>query len=443
MGDSVYDLAQMVDPNNPDYIYGENPLSFGLQALIVDEMHDTNWAMFTIIKVLLACNERCIFFGVGDSDQVIHKENGADACFMRADFFKCEIGEPKPFELTETFRFGEAISKPLSKQYAKPYLTHAASVVRTQVRIKRVDSAVDLFAVIHETLGYKSTHSLPRATTQVAVLLRNPSAATAVELEHALLERDVGYATEGFVTFLERPEVLFVRMILSAAVGQLDHYSSYIFSSAKEATSQFISGGQAYLPEIGIQAPVLTEVNLTSVGQKNFFTHILPAMVRCTQNSDAKNRVAAAMKLAQTDKISQLPDAIKTLGISQLAKRVFVKKESIDAAEESLRGLVIAANRYSTITQFLDAMIKFDYKRLRSKAISKRIRLSTIEDAKGLEFDHAIIPSMNKNSFDGLHNEDRNLFYVAASRAKFILTLAHDKTSQSSYLDYFRIEENF
>jgi DNA helicase-2/ATP-dependent DNA helicase PcrA len=49
------------------------------------------------------------------------------------------------------------------------------------------------------------------------------------------------------------------------------------------------------------------------------------------------------------------------------------------------------------------------------------MRLTTIDAAKGLEFDHVIIPDVNAREFDGASGDERNLFSVAASRARYML----------------------
>jgi DNA helicase II / ATP-dependent DNA helicase PcrA len=57
-----------------------------------------------------------------------------------------------------------------------------------------------------------------------------------------------------------------------------------------------------------------------------------------------------------------------------------------------------------------------------------RVKLSTIEAAMGLDFD------LNAGNFDGDSGDERNLFYVAASRAKVRLTFLHSPGIPSSFL---------
>ncbi|WP_367280001.1 3'-5' exonuclease [Hydrogenophaga sp.] len=66
-----------------------------------------------------------------------------------------------------------------------------------------------------------------------------------------------------------------------------------------------------------------------------------------------------------------------------------------------------------------------------------RIVLSTIQAAKGLEFDHVIIPDVNADTFDGSDPDEKNLFYVATSRACNLLTITHRRNAPSRYLTCF------
>ena len=92
-GDACYDLARALSGEDGLPTGEHSPLALGLALIVVDEMHDTNRAMFTVLKALLQHNLRAAFVGVGDRDQVIHSQAGAEAGFMR-EHFEQEIGLP-------------------------------------------------------------------------------------------------------------------------------------------------------------------------------------------------------------------------------------------------------------------------------------------------------------------------------------------------------------
>jgi len=70
----------------------------------------------------------------------------------------------------------------------------------------------------------------------------------------------------------------------------------------------------------------------------------------------------------------------------------------------------------------------------RSQRASERVVLSSIEAAKGLEFDHVLIPHLSKGEFGDGTAENRNLLYVAMTRAKRRLTITFDPQRPSRFL---------
>jgi DNA helicase-2/ATP-dependent DNA helicase PcrA len=65
---------------------------------------------------------------------------------------------------------------------------------------------------------------------------------------------------------------------------------------------------------------------------------------------------------------------------------------------------------------------------------SERVVLSSIEAAKGLEFDHVLIPHLTHGEFGDGSAENRNLLYVAMTRARRRLTLTFDPRRPSRFL---------
>jgi DNA helicase-2/ATP-dependent DNA helicase PcrA len=68
---------------------------------------------------------------------------------------------------------------------------------------------------------------------------------------------------------------------------------------------------------------------------------------------------------------------------------------------------------------------------------SEGVRVITIHQSKGLEFDHVFVPGMVDGRFpmwraieDDDTEEDRRVFYVAVTRAKQTLTLSHYSRDQ-------------
>ena len=122
-GDATYDLARLVGMAGVSE--HEPPLAQGLGLVLVDEMHDTNRAMFEVLKAVLRANPRTSFVGVGDRDQVIHTQAGAEASFLGADF-RAEIAVPQRLPLTTSYRFGAGLAASVGALVRKPYAADAA-----------------------------------------------------------------------------------------------------------------------------------------------------------------------------------------------------------------------------------------------------------------------------------------------------------------------------
>lgn len=427
LGDATYDLARLLMSDDPPFSWEDHPLRVGAELVVFDEMHDCNWAIFTVLKKLLEVNDGCRFLGVGDRDQVIHAKDGADSYFMK-DGFDVEIGEPKRLPLTMTHRFGESLASRLGKFANKAYV---ASNSRTSaVDIRQANTAEDVLQVVEgaarNRLGLDEDSSLQ----DLVVLLRHPG--DAVELEHFLIVRNLPYETIGFKSFLERPEVLFLRMLLAVAVDLQAKFRTETLQAAKRATWHFAGG--VSLIKAGDASQ--TEQAIDNATEENFRSFMLPDLLRETGRG-VSERIIAAIEMASTNEVRDLAAVVASLRISELARSVFVRTSDVEEVESSIAGLLNVAKRYSSIDSLLNALLQYDYSANALSHKQSRIVLSTIEASKGLEFDHVIVPNLNTGSFDGGGSDERNLFYVAASRARNLLTLTYVNGRASSLLTSF------
>ena len=432
-GDATYDLARLLAADDPSFTHESHPLRLGLQAVVLDEMHDTHWAMFTVLKALLERNDGAVFLGLGDADQVVHAGIGADADLMGVGF-RTYLGAFESLPLTETYRFGPAIAQPLGLHAGKPYPSHAGLV--SQLTVRATTSVADVLGAVWDAMRAPSLSS----KAQVAVLLRHPSAA--VTLEHALRSQATPYETVGFTTYLERPEVLYARVLLGLAVGLPEKFSADMAERAKRASWAFLS---AHSTE-GAEAQAAVASQVEAAHPANFFDFMLPdalalndtRVLRFGIDAAVQKQIGEALALASGDQIADLPRIFRLLDLGRTARRVLVREQDALDVEASMAGLVQAAQGYASISSFLASLMAHDYAARTSQARGDRIRLSTIEDAKGLEFEQVVIPDVNVRSFDGSARDERNLFYVAVSRAKQGLTITHQEAAPSAYLRYFR-----
>lgn len=424
-GDATYDMARWLLSENPPWSWDKHPLDLGIEAVVLDEMHDCGWAIFTVIRALMKLNPEATFLGVGDKDQVIHAKNGADSYFMGPNLSR-ELGEITSFPLTVTRRFGKYIARPLGAFANKEY---------------NFDPEITSDAIQHLAEGPKANADLIVQLIQqhnvdsnsigddFAVLLRHPG--MSVGIEHELLLKGMTYQTVGFRPFLQRPEITFVRMLLAIAV---DHQSKFIppaLLEAKQTVWEFMSSN---LPVL--DALEATDRAIKSATEENFRQYVFPALLGEAEQ-EVQDSIHAAMEIAASNDPLKIKDIIEVLDFNRFGQKIYVSEADFEEVRYALDALGKVANEYTSIDTFLGAMNAFDHTLRKPSAAHRQIRLSTIEDAKGLEFRIVFIPDCNKKSFDSGTQDERNLFYVAASRAKEALVIGHAKDAGSSYLKYF------
>lgn len=424
-GDPTYDMARQLLSDDPPWPWDNHPLALNLQAIVLDEMHDTGWAIFTVLRHLLERNPQALFMGVGDRDQVIHGKHGADAYFMGPDLDR-EIGPVDRYPLTKTYRFDDSVAQPLASFARKKY--QSANTNKTLVSLAPAADGQDNAGLIRQLIGRHGAGSAG-GPADFAVLLRHPG--RSVGMEHSLLLSSTPYQTVGFQPFLQRPEIAFVRMLLSIALDHETYFMAESLLQAKRAVWQFVG---AHLP-----APSKleeTEKVIESASEVNFKRFVFPSLLQEADKETAAG-VIAAMGIAESNRPSELQAFLAALRFSHLAQTVFVSKADVEEAMYSLESLTEVAKHYASLDEMLSALNAIDMSQRQTAAKRHAVTLSTIEDAKGLEYRCVFIPDCNANTFDGPSQDERNLFYVASTRACEHLMISYATGRASSYLKHF------
>lgn len=424
-GDATYDMARWLMSEYAPWPWDKRPLDLGIEAVVLDEMHDCSWAIFTVIRALMKYNPKATFLGVGDRDQVIHSKSGADSYFM-GPYLSRELGEVTSFPLTVTRRFGKHIAGPLGKHTNKEYNfdpeNESSAVVRLAEGPK--ENADLIMQLIHQ-----NEIDLNTIGNDFAVLLRHPG--SSVGIEHELLLKGMTYQTVGFRPFLQRPEIAFVRMLLAIAV---DHQTKFIPPSlleAKQAVWEFMGSNL-----VVVDAQEATNKIINSATEENFRQFVFPKLLGKAEQK-IQDSIHAAIEIAATNDGLKIKDFIDALDFNRIGKKIYVSEADFEEVRYALDSLGNVAKAYTSIDAFLGAMNTFDHMLRKPDSAHRQLRLFTIEDAKGLEFRIVFIPDCNKKTFDNGTQDERNLFYVAASRAKELLVMGHAKHAESSYLKHF------
>ncbi|MDE2592811.1 MAG: ATP-dependent helicase [Burkholderiales bacterium] len=430
--DATYDLAtQLLDEDA--FADLPAPLALGLHLVLVDEMHDTNRAMFTVLRHLLAQNPQTAFVGVGDRDQVIHAVAGAEAGFM-ADTFEREIGPAERLPLTASYRFGPQLAAAVSRLSHKAY--ESRSSIQTDVQLIAYDEPKEANRHIAKLIEQGAGLTPRSSRSDIAILLRQPH--QSVALENHLLDQGVDYRTSGFEPYLVRPEVLFVRGLIACAqnsfagIEQIDTRMR-VLQAMLMFTGSFVDSEHSDPEErLKVQHEAIKSVAHTP----ELVGPFLDNQILRNASAAIRHRLEAALGIASVNATDVLLDRfVQALAPQSLAARVMVQASDIEQVSANIQGLIASAATYDNVASFFRAM---NEREIRQQAMRGRdcVVLSSIEAAKGLEFDHAIMPGLNKGEFaiGGNTTDNHNLLYVGMTRARQRLTLLCDRRRPSQYL---------
>lgn len=425
--DAFYDMACRLTEDDPVFDADSHPLRLGAKLVLVDEGHDLNEAMFTVLRHLVDVNPVEQLFVVGDVDQVVHSDSGADAGFMH-ERFDAGIGRLERFPLTTCRRFGTALAEPLSRHAAKRYRCEAD--LATSVEVVQASTATALAMQIQ---GAYNNAPAPRGggAKSLAVLVRHPGESLGLEIELATL----GFVLEakGFRRFHERPEILFLRTVVAWATGCL--------STMAQSDASVIH--HAFVEFAGCTSRDITPATIANGFPQGRLFLGDPAAFGSSRNAldryvdDDAHRVLGRIveRLKPGVRPIDLHAAVDAMGLEPLLKRALVNDEDVDDAMAAMKSFAATAAPFDSFEAWLARMNQLEFTSRSRNRAGSLLRMYTIPAAKGLEFDHVIVPNVD-DGFDGTAREERNLFYVAVSRARKRLTMTF-RGRPSAYLTNF------
>jgi DNA helicase-2/ATP-dependent DNA helicase PcrA len=450
--DATHDLARLLLPVPEGEIEVGLPLGT-FDEVFVDEMHDCNEAMFTVLKALLRAPER-LFCAVGDRHQVIHQHSGADARFMGPALDQETGRTVQRLPLSQSFRYGASLAGWMSRHTGKTI--RAADSCRTELVHSLYGESGQAGceeAVVAALKRWRSEQRKDAVYSSCAVLLRHES--QSVLLENALHAQGIAHKFIGFGSYLQRPEVLFVRSVYAIATGRLDTLGGA--STRRLIPAALFEMTQARVvedddpdyrtAEAFVREAAQHAAESESVIESLFTTHVMaraPAVV--------KQRLARALDVArepQQPQHSGFERFLAALDMPAFARAVFVEQERRDEVQRHTEGLLAAARQHASALAFfraLQAQDEANAQRLQDHAAGKvrsnklataAITLAVVADVKGLEFEHVLLPYLAQGVFPQARAEladERNLFYVAATRAKQRLSLIAPAQRPSRFL---------
>ncbi len=438
-GDATYDLASTVGDMSvalPQNMFSRWP--GGLHLLCVDEFHDMNEAMFTLLRRLLESNVQASFCGVGDPDQVLHQKAGAEPKFMDAMYFAQETGrQASRMPLDGSYRFSVSLAELAGSLASKAY----ASFAKHQTQVAPFFYAAPLECaqkIVEDAAAWLRAGG---RMNQFVVLLRHPH--QSVLIENFLLEQDIPYRTYPFPTYLHRPEVLLVRALLSVAHPEFELVT--ILSARHRMVQALVDLAGVQLDfaesETESQEERLNFAVKEIVHDQTLLATFLKRQVIAKAEPAIRRRLEAAMAVVATQQGDAMFEAmLHALDMPGLAARHWVERQRCADAVAHLEGLQQAAKIFDGAAAFFRHVngLELSYeKQSDAKARKNGLVLCDIPSVKGLEFERVTIPFIARGEFPaddgGTMDDERNLMYVAMTRCSRTLTLMFSQTRPSAF----------
>lgn len=392
------------------------------QYILVDEYQDTNPIQSHIIR-LMARDERPNVLVVGDDAQSIYSFRGATVDNILQ--FPRQYPESTVFKLQHNYRstpeilaLANASIRHNTRQYEKELLTTKGSALKPIVHA--CADARDQAAYVCDEI-----ERCGRPQTDIAILFR--SHFHSLELELELNSRGIPYVMRGGIRFFEqahikdvlahirlidnhRDELAWLRVLaLEPGIGE---------GTAREAIA--VLRAQDSLPDV-IALPSET----------------VPQRLR-----PRWREVAARLRaVATAANVSGMIMAVVDHGYKQL---IMTEYDNYRDRLEDLDQLALFAARGMTLSEFLaEAALGEQYgkDRIAERPQQDAVILSTIHQAKGLEWPVVFVIGLNDGQFphskvfDYPHEmeEERRLFYVAVTRAQEQLYLLYMEATRGDW----------
>lgn len=415
--DATYDLASRLRAE-PDARY-QLP---HFKLVVCDEMHDVNEASFRILEALMSIGTS-YFIGVGDKDQVIYSHLGADESFLQhriaSSFPDCAR-----LALTMTYRHGPHLAYAMEAFKHKP--VDSCLPLRTEIREPTYAAAPGGCGaeVVKAVLQWKQDK---KPLDGCGILLRD--AHQSIEVENALMNAGVQYRTLTMPSYLLREEILFLRGMIAIALDDFHHV-------AAPATREAIVGALATFAQVPLTPQELREAQTTLAKEPSALKHFFDGQIQRVGSVAARTRIAEAVShlrglSADAPAQDALEEVCRIMDMENLARRLYINPYDASVVSKSVRGFIMTAgDSGKTLRQFsewIGAAEAF----AGARPGKTTVLIDCIANVKGKEFDHVILPFMEAGEFPSPLREleeEKNLFYVAATRAKSRLTLIAPET---------------
>jgi DNA helicase II / ATP-dependent DNA helicase PcrA len=410
------------------------------QFVLVDEYQDTNRLQSDLIDLLAERHHNVTV--VGDDAQSIYGWRGAN--FANILEFPKRYPGAKVFKIETNYRSTPEILKVANaaiaanrNQFTKTLAPARKSGLKPAL-VACMDAAQQSTFIAQRAL---ELHDEGVSMNQIAVLYR--SHFHALELQLELTRRNIPFSITSGIRFFEQAHIKDATAYLKLVANPQDELAFKrlvqllpgIADRGAERIWQKFATGLGNLPRATPDA----QPRMPHPGRQS----LAAVLQKCSPSVPAKAAIAWAQFTAT---ISQLEDEAVRQSAAKMLRLVidagyddYLKENFANYRTrlEDLEQLAVFACQFNSVGDFLTQLALLTNVEAEddqaAKTDAEQIRLSTIHQAKGLEFDAVFVimlcdglfPSSRSLENDDGEEEERRLFYVAITRAKTELYLSY------------------
>jgi len=400
--DLLYNFYFLISSN-------QNALNFikeKFKYIFVDEFQDTNKLQFEIIKKIYSTQN--YLFVVGDDCQSIYSFRAADIYNILN--FPRVYTSTKTYYLVENYRssvpivsFVNSIIKNNKFKFDKKLISKNTEELNKPKIYYFNDQREEAKEIVNEISFLINEEKVP--PKDIAILYRSNFLSAYFEME--LAKNNIKYLKLGGMKFFESAHVKDVISFLKISSNLIDELALIRLLMLFE----------------GIGEASASKVWKTFSQDQSLIEQI----------SKMKNKkLVPLIELLKQVESSKSPEFNIRVFIDNFYKSYLFEtyNDNYEDRFSDLQQLIEIVGTYSTVDEFLEDVI-LDANIIDNKDMD-RITISTVHQAKGLEWDRVYVVGMVQGKFPSKHaidnldriEEERRLFYVACSRAKTILQLS-------------------
>jgi len=412
------------------------------QFILVDEYQDTNKLQSDLVDLLAERHHNVTV--VGDDAQSIYAWRGAN--FANILEFPKRYPGAKVFKIETNYRSTPEILKVANaaiaanrNQFTKQLAPERKSGLKPAL-VACMDAAQQSAFIAQRVLELRDEGT---SLNQVAVLYR--SHFHALELQLELTRRNIPFSITSGIRFFEQAHIKDATAYLKLVVNPQDELA---FKRLAQLLPGIAAKGAEKLWQLFQSRSRGHETQIPGSDQKSEPPHvgsykIASALQSCAKSVPAKAATAWAQFVAT---VSQLEDKTARPSAAKMLRLVidagyddYLKENFANYRNrlEDLEQLAIFAYQFNSVEDFLTQLALLTNVEAEDDKTAdrdaERLRLSTIHQAKGLEFDAVFVimlcdglfPSERSLNADDGEEEERRLFYVAITRARSELYLSY------------------